>query len=88
MRSDFSLNCVCVAVGAACILEKDSTKSRGFTKTKTKQNKRTAWHLETKRPEDTSSRHLWLVKYYSYGKLFSLPTVKTYAPASIGPDSW
>ena len=36
------------------------------TKNEAKQNKRntrekTSWHLQTKRPEDTSSRHLWLV---------------------------
>ena len=46
-------------------------KGRGFnesieTKNEAKQNKlntrrKTPWHLQTKHPEDTSSRHLWLV---------------------------
>ena len=54
-----------------CISKDDWTKGRGFnesieTKKEAKQNKRntrekTPWHLQTERPEDTSSRHLWLV---------------------------
>ena len=27
----------------------------------TKHQRKTAWHLQTKRPQDTKSRHLWLV---------------------------
>ena len=45
---------------------KQEKKKKKETKNEAKQNKgntreKTSWHLQTKRAEDTSSRHLWLV---------------------------
>ena len=61
-----------VAIGTPAYRRTIEWKGRGFinegieTKNEAKQNKRytrekTPWHLQTKPPEDTSLRHLWIV---------------------------